>query len=112
MRPSRASRRARITIARVTDPVPHAGRMPVIEPLVLPLVQRCELCCLRSVRSVLIMAVLDAIKNRPRDFVEDLERRANERQAIILELRARRKFLQASERLMEAKDLAILPDLP
>ncbi|TKX25679.1 hypothetical protein C1H76_2329 [Elsinoe australis] len=96
MRPSRASRRARITIARVTDPVPHAGRMPVIEPLVLPLVQR----------------FLDAIKNRPRDFVEDLERRANERQAIILELRARRKFLQASERLMEAKDLAILPDLP
>ncbi|PSK55830.1 hypothetical protein B9Z65_4708 [Elsinoe australis] len=96
MRPSRASRRARITIARVTDPVPHAGRMPVIEPLVLPLVQR----------------FLDAIKNRPRDLVEDLERRANERQAIILELRARRKFLQASERLMEAKDIAILPDLP
>ncbi|PNS15808.1 hypothetical protein CAC42_4260 [Sphaceloma murrayae] len=91
IRPSRAARRSRITIARVRDPVPDAGRPPIIAPLVLPAIQR----------------FLDALKNRPKDFVEAIEDKANERMAVIAELRARRQFLLASENLIEIANEAV-----
>ncbi|KAF4547110.1 Hypothetical protein D9617_59g026490 [Elsinoe fawcettii] len=88
MRPSRAARRARITIARVQDPKPHAGRVPLVAPLRLRWLQ----------------LLFHTIKNRPRDWLDEIERDAQDRAAAIQQLRARRLYL---EELQSAG-----PDLP
>ncbi|KAG8626452.1 hypothetical protein KVT40_005397 [Elsinoe batatas] len=78
MRPSRAARRARITIARVRAPVPEAGRIPNIDPLKLGFLQM----------------IFHEMKARPRAWIDEHERRARELKNAIDKLKARRRYLE------------------
>ncbi|KAF2226472.1 hypothetical protein BDZ85DRAFT_278422 [Elsinoe ampelina] len=78
MQPSRAARRARITIARVRGPVPEAGRIPNIDPLKLGFLQM----------------IFHEMKARPRAWIDEHERRARELKIAIDKLKARRRYLE------------------
>ncbi|GAM84144.1 hypothetical protein ANO11243_021370 [Dothideomycetidae sp. 11243] len=80
MSSTQAARRARITIARVHDPIADAGRVPNIDPLPVRRAQK----------------LLTRLGARPKRYIARLERKVDDREALVASMRARRERYEAA----------------